>query len=426
MNSVQAGEALDIETWRMDNPIAGNSAFNPQICQHPSTIPMNRRVASLRHCFTALALDMVNCFEIELAPTFSLNLPSAIFPDSSLPFAIDEALLRSLQGIWDSGNKMLISPKGLTEPLVKDWLSSIANKLASVTGYNPTRAWSVSFVRSPEEVNWSPDVILTSNPIDPLSWAYVKAVVVVTSHSKLHTEMRRAISYQAYHIFSAQPSRRFVPFLAICSKTIYFVVTDREGQVVSEIHYLQREEYHALNTLRIVTALVFATDETIGYDPTVTTLPNGNVRSIIAGDELYKVQLAVHVVRSVVGRSTRVWSASHAEHGLVIVKDGWIHEPRAKAEEEYLKVLQGIRGIPRLIWAGTVQIHNPGASSRQQFLDDNTAWIRHGFSDGHAYRIHRRLVLSPVGQKLSLFTSLGELVAVLRDVAVGKSMTIFM
>ena len=97
------------------------------------------------------------------------------------------------------------------------------------------------------------------------------------------------------------------------------------------------------------------------------------------------------------------------------------HKSRAKAEKKYLTTLQGIKGIPTLIWGGTVQIHHPGDSSRQQQLqvDDDTTWIRYGFSDGQAYRIHRRLVLKPVGERLSTFTSLGELVAALRDVAVG-------
>ena len=71
------------------------------------------------------------------------------------------------------------------------------------------------------------------------------------------------------------------------------------------------------------------------------------------------------------------------------------------------------------------QIHDPKDPSRQQFCDDNTAWVRHGFSDESKYRLHRCLVLKPVGEDLSSFTSLGELVAALRDVAVGRSMTFF-
>jgi len=231
--------------------------------------------------------------------------------------------------------------------------------------------------------------------------------------------MRKAIYYKACLIFTAQPSWRFVPFLAICAETVYFLIIDREGQTFTEIDYLQKGEYHAFNFLRIVAALIFADDEAIGYDPTVTTLPNGSIQSVAAGGGLYNVHSAVHVVRDFAGRSTRVWSASYAEHGSVAIKDGWPHKSRAKAEKEYLTTLQGIKGIPTLIWGGTVQIHNPEDSSRQQQLDDDTTWIRYGFSDGQAYRIHRRLVLKPIGERLSTFTSLGEFVAALRDVAVG-------
>ena len=57
--------------------------------------------------------------------------------------------------------------------------------------------------------------------------------------------------------------------------------------------------------------------------------------------------------------------------------------------------------------------------SKKNFCDDNTTRICNGFSDGRAYCIHCCLVLSPVGENLSTFTSLGKLVAALRDVVVG-------
>jgi hypothetical protein len=357
--------------------------------------------------------------EIELEKsrtTWSLNLPSIIFPDSSLPFPVNVALLHSLQEIWDLRNKMLMPPIGLTEPLVKDWLNRITSILASAAENKPMRAWGLS--RS-GPVGCGLDVILFGNPTDPPSWANVKAVAEVTSRPKLHTEMRKTIYHKACLIFTAQPSRRFVPFLAICATMIYFIIIDREGQTLTEIDYLQKGEYHALNVLRIVAALMFANDETIGYDPTVTTLPNGNIQQVTAGNEVYKVHSAVHVVRDFSGRSTRVWSAIHEGHGAVAIKDGWPHKSRAGAEKEHLMALKGIKGIPTLIWGGTVQIHNPEDSSQQRNIDDDTARIRYGFSDGQACRIHRRLVLKPVGQRLSTFTSLGELVAALGDVAVG-------
>ena len=83
------------------------------------------------------------------------------------------------------------------------------------------------------------------------------------------------------------------------------------------------------------------------------------------------------------------------------------------AEEEHLRALDGVTGVPKLIWGETMQIHDPEDLSRQSLIPDNTAWIRRGFSDDTKLRLHCHLILTPVGQDLSSFTSLRELVAAL-------------
>jgi len=58
---------------------------------------------------------MGNYLAIELEkvkPIPILNLPSITFPDSSLPFAINEALLVSLgRKVWNSHANVLVPPK---------------------------------------------------------------------------------------------------------------------------------------------------------------------------------------------------------------------------------------------------------------------------------------------------------------------------
>jgi hypothetical protein len=316
-------------------------------------------------------------------------------------------------------------PIGLTEPLVKQWLNGIVKNIASSTGVKPKRAWSADYATSvlaADDINCKPDVILVSTIIDTPGWKNVKAVVEVTSRSKMHTEMRRTINNKTYLIFSSQHTRRFVPFLAICNQKIYFIITDREGQSVSEIEYRQPGQYHALNFIRIIVGLMFASEETIGFDSTVALRQGGSIRRITAGGKVYAVKSTVHAVRGVVGRSTRVWFAINpTTNEKVAIKDSWAHQARAVTEEEHLNHLKGIQGVPTLVWGGTVQIHDPKDSSQMRFVDDNTMWIREGFSDEYSFRVHRRLVLSPVGEKLSSFSSLGELVAALRDVVTGMS-----
>ena len=73
-----------------------------------------------------------------------------------------------------------------------------------------------------------------------------------------------------------------------------------------DIPYTQSGVYHALNIVWIVVALMFGSDETIGYDSTIETLLDGSIMKISAGGKDYKVNSTVHAIRGIVGRSTHV------------------------------------------------------------------------------------------------------------------------
>ena len=406
--------------------------------QYPSATPVKRRVASYRQ-FLPLgspnvpAKEMGNYLAIELdkiAPIPIVNLPSIVFPDSLLPFPVNEALIASLgYKIWSTSHKILKPPKRLTEVAVQEWLNNIGQAVSNVTGFKPKKFWSSQYantVLSDSELKRKPDIILINTGLlESINWRTIHTVTEVTSCPKWHPTMKSTMNNKTYLMFTTQHSRRFVPFLGVCAKTIHFVVSDRQGQAVAEIPYTQSGVYHALDVVRIVVALMFGSDETIGYDSTIETGPDGEITKISAGGKDYKVNSTVHAVRGIVGRSTRVWSAYDvAQTGpkkSVIIKDGWIQQGRADTEKEHLVAVKNnhITGVPTLIWGGAVQ----ALRADNQLQDDNTLWIRHLFSDRREYRIHRRLVLSPVGENLSMFSSLGELIAALRDVAVGMSMT---
>jgi len=113
----------------------------------------------------------------------------------------------------------------------------------------------------------------------------------------------------------------------------------------------------------------------------------------------------VHAIQGVIGRSTRVFSGydiKDPNKKLCIIKDGWIQEGRADAEKEHMEKLKGITGDPELIWGGTVELE---VSDGNTLCEDKTLWIRHGFSDGKKYCIHQCLVMGPVSENLSSFTS---------------------
>jgi hypothetical protein len=183
-----------------NNPAAGNE---PQVALYPSPVLMNR----LRHhCLPMLQLSAQDMSRLEIEikkskTTWNLNLPSTIFPDSSLPFPVNPALLLSMPGIWDPRNKKLKPPMNLTAALVRDWLNEIARTLGSVTEKIPTRTWGLNCLKSSEAV----DCLLFGNPIDPPTWANVKAVAEVTSHPKLHTEIKKIIQGTPHLHCSTQP-----------------------------------------------------------------------------------------------------------------------------------------------------------------------------------------------------------------------------
>jgi hypothetical protein len=429
---------VDVEGVRKVTPENSQPASAARY-EYISSTPVKRRVVSHRHFLpigspNILARDMGNYLAIELervSPVPIFNLPSLVFPDSSLPFPVDEALLVSLgDQVWDPHSNTLVPPQRLSEISIEQWFNGIARAISGATRKDTRKFWSSQFANSVldhPELDRKPDVILINEGLNPVSWRNVHAVAEVTTIDKFHTVLKKTINNKTYLMFSTQHERRFVPFLAICRNSIHFIVSDRQGQTTSEIFYRRPGVYYALNLVRIIVALMFGSNETIGFDSTIETQRDGEITKISADGTDYTVKSTVHAVRGIVGRSTRVWSAfrklENGEKESVIIKDGWIQEGRANAEKENLELVRNITGVPTLVWGGTVQAHLP--NSGNQLVDDNTLWIRHMFSDRRTFRIHRRLVLKPVGENLSTFTSLGELIAALRDVAVGMSMPNF-
>ena len=428
--------------------LEGNALQDPNVSnnesplyQYYSNTPMAKRVSSFRWQYghagivpkqklSSKAMGIYLGIELAKArPTPIVILPNIIFPDSSLPFPLNTALLDKLDQFWDPIKKKVIPPAAYTEKSVKEWLNAIGYSLTHATEVQrPSREWSTQSTNSPipqAELDRKPDIVLinSADGSEIRQWKGIYAVTEVTSRPTWHTDLKYQINNKTYLILSDQHTRRFVPFFVMCSTMSYLVVTDREGQVYVEIDHLQEGEYHALHLLRVIAGLMFATKEFLGFDRSIRNVDGG--LQISAGSTVYRVTSLVHAVRGVIGRSTRVFSGydiKDPNKKLCIIKDGWIQEGRADAEKEHMEKLKGITGVPELIWGGTVELE---VSDGNTLREDKTSWIRHGFSDGKKYRIHRRLVMGPVGENLSSFTSLGELVAALRDVIVGMSVAIF-
>ena len=94
-----------------------------------------------------------------------------------------------------------------------------------------------------------------------------------------------------------------------------------------------------------------------------------------------------------------------------MVKDAWTHESRVNCEGDILTKILGLKGVPQLISIWTVKIDG---------VDDRTDIRRLSLFCSSDIRIHRQLLMQPVGIPLSDFGSIRELLSVLIDVLDSK------
>ena len=96
-----------------------------------------------------------------------------------------------------------------------------------------------------------------------------------------------------------------------------------------------------------------------------------------------------------------------------MIKDTWTHEGRQFREEEILKKIKGVEGVPHLVDAWTVEIGG---------LQDQTSTRRSSFpSSDNEVQVHHWLVMQPVATPITDFTSIHKLLSVLIDIFDGMS-----
>ena len=110
------------------------------------------------------------------------------------------------------------------------------------------------------------------------------------------------------------------------------------------------------------------------------------------------------------GRGTSCWHVRHKNKDYVI-KDTWTHKSHVNRERDILTKIRGLKGVPQLISAWTVEIGG---------VDDRTDTRRSSLSCSSDIRIHHRLLMQPVGIPLSDFSSIRELLSVLIDILDSK------
>lgn len=180
-----------------------------------------------------------------------------------------------------------------------------------------------------------------------------------------------------------------------------------------------------LTLLRVIVGLMFGSLSDIGYDETVDCDIKGATRTIRVEGEKYEVMKSLCKAESMRGRVTRCWHVTRSEGGTqthYVIKDSWADERRTQSEACTLERIGDLNfsespsGVPKLCKGGDVPVYlyddPPGYKS------DSTARRRTVNSKVEG-RVHRRLLMQPVGKHITNWTSLKELVGGFIDAVKG-------
>lgn len=336
---------------------------------------------------------------------------------------------------------------GSEEEKVASWLNRIvasarSSQSAGLQTRSKTRVladvqrnWSAQFSTRPAptdvdiRINLKPDIaLLQKDPFDPdgsYTWRHAVSFLELTS-SEDNSRMRKQIARKAYAIFVSQPGRRFVIALSITQLQFRLHLFDRAGVVHSSSYHIHR---HADHFLRVLCGLAFAPDELVGYDPTLFFSPVIARSPQLHTPATIQVGKVTYIITSLLfssdlirGRGTLCFAVRRpttSKH--YVVKASWVRDTRAVIEEQMLSRIKknGLTyGLPTLVVAWTVKIGG---------VDDSTAIRRPDYIQSHLsqdqhseVRIHRRLLLEPVGIPLEKFSCAQELVSVLIDIVDGE------
>lgn len=182
---------------------------------------------------------------------------------------------------------------------------------------------------------------------------------------------------------------------------------DRAGIVLSTVGDIEQDSY---TLFRIIIALMFGDDELVGYDKSMQHGQHSEIVSIMAGGLEYTVKKKLFLSEVMRGRATQCWHVER-EGEQYVIKDSWVQVGRASNEIDLLQEMDDVDGVPNLIWGGDVLLSDGTV--------DSTAMNRVGLQYSEE-RVHRRLVMQPVAERIQTFNSKRELISVLIDIVNSK------
>jgi hypothetical protein len=359
-----------------------------------------------------------------------------IFPDECLPLPVDdlvEALtgirgsnalfeqrtLRSAAGVWPT-----FPPFDEAEPdnfatdlavflnRVGDAMRDVC-RLAGGTVPKKRRRWSSAYAGdrplSQFCLSDHPAMVLFDAKTEEEGWPTVlsTAELVLGDDVDMASSLHRLI-HNASDVFYNQDNRRFQVGLTIAARTARLVLIDHCGVVAAE--FFDVHERPDL-LLRTIAGLMLSSPPTIGYDPSITTLKNGQ-RQIRVAQDVYDIVARLSISHDVRGKATVCWHARRDGSDFVI-KDTWTDRASSFTESDMLELAKDIPGITKLVARETVMINHAVDSTealRSIVTGENLVGVRH----------HQRLVLTPFARSIRYFRSKKELISVFVDAIEGQ------
>ena len=208
--------------------------------------------------------------------------------------------------------------------------------------------------------------------------------------------------------FTTQFNCTFISMISIFDTCLRLTVTDRQGQLHSNVYNLfSPHPTHAYYLIVLLTTLYFESPKDIGYDPTIITNTRDKTTDIICDNVVYRVIKWIYAVQSLVSHATYVFLVK-SEGQLFILKDSWIEQSHKSDEKRHLKRIQDVWGVPVLHQGWDVKFSD-------KLL---TTWLI--WNDFYGIikrsRVWKCLLSSSIGVPISQFQMKKELILAFRDI----------
>ncbi|KAF5327224.1 hypothetical protein D9619_005083 [Psilocybe cf. subviscida] len=379
---------------------------------------------------------------LDSTPDNTVGLLELAFPNHSLPISVDEAvkLLREnnilaendkSKLVWTADIKAIESHHAKDgkhpEDCLKDFLNDISTVLLKSRHNQDPRRWSsvaraASLPGGPAERK--PDLVLTSElEEENICWENIHSTLQLKykDTSRLRNGNSEQLSSDAFMTFSSQNTRRFFLGTSICGYTVRVYVFNRSGRV-SSVPFSIHDDPESL--VRLLIGLMMCPTNLLGLDASFSW--NGKYFLVKIKGVDYRLLECVFRSKTIRGRGTTCWRAvrdDDPDGPEYAIKDTWTDTSRT-TEEELMKILEGVEGIPILVAAEKLN-HEDGRDVTSYFHQnvERKKTASKGKSKGESkkqtriveVRQHWLLVTTPFGQPLPSFSSKKELLSALVD-----------